>query len=229
MLDYLNLKIIGTTNLFLLLHYSIDRVLVKERESIRWFRNHVISNIIIVCLTFQDMIRLLECKNNCLELKQEGGFLMTSNYPKSNFSLTPSEMIVSVTSALHLYHLLFFNNLRTIDYMHHYLMLIVLAMSYLFQAACYQSMFMFFLSGLPGLIDYYLLSKRVERKIEKKVNVYLNNYIRSPGIIFTMGLYWRDIMDAGFWSLLIGYGLLYWNATYFNLDVSRSYYSYVSI
>ena len=103
MLDYLNLKIIGTTNLFLLLHYLVDRVLVKERESIRWFRNHVISNSIIVCLTFQDMIRLLECKNNCLELQQEGGFLMTSD-----FSLTPSEMIVSVTSALHLYHLLFF-------------------------------------------------------------------------------------------------------------------------
>jgi len=224
MLDYINYKIIGTTNIFLLLHYSIGKSLKNERESIKWFQNHVVSNSIIVCLTFQDMIRLLRCRENCLELQQEGGFLMTSN-----LSLTPSEMIVSVTSALHLYHLLFFDNLRTIDYMHHYLMLIVLAMSYLFKAACYQSMFMFFLSGLPGLIDYYLLSKRVERKIEKKVNVYLNNYIRSPGIIFAMGLYWRDIMDVGFWSLLIGYGLLYWNATYFNLDVTRSYYSYISV
>ena len=105
-------------------------------------------------------------------------------------------------------------------------MLIVLTMSYVFEAGCYMSMFMFFLSGLPGLIDYSLLALEVDRKTEKRINLYLNNYIRSPGIIFTLGLYWRDTTNIGFWSLLIGYGLLFWNATYFNLDVVRSYYTY---
>lgn len=226
MFDYINWKIIGVTKLFLFFHYYIGKMMRHERESIIWFINHCFTNSIIVLLTFQDMMRLLQCRNGCKNLNQEGGVIFSSLL--ENIQISPSEMIVSVTSALHLYHLLFFHNLRMIDYMHHYLMLIVLAMSYLFQAYCYQSMFMFFLSGLPGLVDYGMLSLSVDRKTEKRINVFLNNYIRSPGIIFTMGLYWRDIMDIGSWSLLIGYGLLFWNATYFNLDVTRSYYSYIT-
>jgi len=222
------MDIIVVGSLFLSLHCTIDYLLQNTKESKKWFINHVISNTFIVSITFQDMIRLLSCTDRCGELVQQGGFLFP-HYEEGEDKITPSEAIVGITSALHLYHLLFFENLRRIDYMHHYLMLIVLAMSYLFQAACYQSMFMFFLSGLLGLIDYGMLSLGVERKTEKRINVYLNNYLRAPGIIFTMGLYWRDVRKvSGLISLLVGYGLLFWNATYFNLDVTRSYYRYIS-
>ena len=226
-MDLVNWNIFVVTKLFIGIHCTIDYLLQNTKESKKWFINHVISNTFIVSITFQDMIRLLSCTDRCGELVQQGGFLFP--YYEEEDKITPSEAIVGITSALHLYHLLFFENLRTIDYMHHYLMLIVLAMSYLFQAACYQSMFMFFLSGLPGLIDYGMLSLGVNRKTEKRINVYLNNYLRAPGIIFTMGLYWRDVRKvSGLISLLVGYGLLFWNATYFNLDVTRSYYSYIS-
>jgi len=222
------MDIIVVGSLFLSLHCTIDYLLQNTKESKKWFINHVISNTFIVSITFQDMIRLLSCTDRCGELVQQGGFLFP-HYEEGEDKITPSEAIVGITSALHLYHLLFFENLRRIDYMHHYLMLIVLAMSYLFQAACYQSMFMFFLSGLLGLIDYGMLSLGVNRKTEKRINVYLNNYLRAPGIIFTMGLYWRDVRKvSGLISLLVGYGLLFWNATYFNLDVTRSYYVLIS-
>jgi hypothetical protein len=228
-MDYINSNILITGCVFFSLHRTVDCFMIKYKESKRWFVNHFISNFFIVSVTSEDMLRLLSCTDRCGELVQRGGGFFPY-YNGREGEITPSELIVGITGALHLYHLLVFENLRMIDYMHHYLMLIVLAMSYLFRAACYQSMFMFFLSGLPGLIDYGMLALEVNRKTEKKVNVYLNNYLRAPGIIFTMGLYWRDIRKvSGIISLLVGYGLLYWNATYFNLDVTRSYYSYVSI
>lgn len=228
-MDYINGNIIAIGCVFLSLHCTVDYKMIMYRESKRWFVNHVISNFFIVSITLEDMFRLLSCTDGCGELVQRGGGIFPY-YQGKEGEITPSEMIVGITGALHLYHLLVFENLRTIDYMHHYLMLIVLVMSYLFQAACYQSMFMFFLSGLPGLIDYGMLALGVNRKTEKRINVYLNNYLRAPGIIFTMGLYWRDIRKvSGLISLIVGYGLLYWNATYFNLDVTRSYYSYISV
>jgi hypothetical protein len=215
----MNFKILIFTKIFIFFHLIIEKILQDKKKSIKWFTNHVFTNTLIVLMTYRDIINLLNCKENCLELEQTGGIL-------KNDYVSPPEMIVSATSALHLYHVICFSNLRLIDYMHHYLMLVVLAMSYIFQAGCYQSMFMFFLSGLPGLIDYSLLALKVDRKTEKKINLYLNNYLRSPGIIFTTGLYWRDTTSINFWSILIGYGLLFWNATYFNLDVIRSYYTY---
>ena len=81
-----------------------------------------------------------------------------------------------------------------------------------------------FLCGFPGMIDYGLLSLDIDREVEKKVNVYLNNYIRGPGIIFTLGLYWRDSFNYNFFVYWFSFIALFWNATFFSHDATRSYY-----
>ena len=55
------------------------------------------------------------------------------------------------------------------------------------------SYFLFFICGLPGMIDYGMLAIGYDRREEKRINTYLNNYLRSPGIIFGLGILWRDI------------------------------------
>ena len=49
------------------------------------------------------------------------------------------------------------------------------------------------MNGLPGGIDYYLLIQVKRGKIksieEKKINTYLNNYIRAPGILLNYWFY----------------------------------------
>ena len=46
---------------------------------------------------------------------------------------------------------------------------------------------MFFLTGLPGCIDYFLLGlvklNILDKLKEKQINVYINNWIRGPGCV----------------------------------------------
>ena len=53
-----------------------------------------------------------------------------------------------------------------------------------------QSVTAFFCSGLPGMIDYFLLYlvklDLLDKKIEKDVYLFLTTYIRSPGCLLIM-------------------------------------------
>ena len=59
------------------------------------------------------MLRLLSCTDRCGELVQRGGGFFPY-YNGREGEITPSELIVGITGALHLYHLLIFENLRNL-------------------------------------------------------------------------------------------------------------------
>lgn len=213
------LRIPLITYVFMEVHKVLDQIFTG-RPSIIWFKNHVFTNFLVTCYTLQDCVRLLYCRQNCMKLNPQGGFLLS----KYTDQVPAEEFIVSTVAALHFHHLLNYRNLRRIDYLHHYIMLIVLVISYMFDSKCYMSMFMFFLCGFPGMIDFSMLALDVDREIEKKINVYLNNYIRGPGIVFTLGLYWRESFGYNMLVFWFGFIALFWNATYFAHDATRSYY-----
>lgn len=211
------------TNLFAIsglhtfLHFSLFKNL---KESTKWYANHAISNLIIVLTTFQDSLRLLNCQQNCQNLKPYGGYLYSfSGYNNIELIMVTNMMI------LHSYHILLFDNLRFIDYVHHILMMLIIFVAYFMKSGVYMSYFLFFVCGLPGLIDYSILALNVNRKTEKRINTYLNNYIRSPGIIFGLGLMWKDTFDICYFYVISSYLVLFWNAMYFNYDVIKNYYS----
>lgn len=198
-------------------HYFFHSILP---EKVRWYGNHAVSNAIIVLASWRDSLRLLSCESGCQSLKPHGGL------PYSWTGYDDIELImVSNMMILHGYHICFFDNLRAIDYIHHYVMMFIIMIAYFMNSGIYMSYFLFFICGFPGMIDYSLLALGVNRKEEKRINTYLNNYIRAPGIVFGMGLMWKDTFHINHLYTLMSYLTLFWNAQYFNYEIIKNYYS----
>ena len=182
-------------------HYTL---LDGVKENTKWYFNHALMNCHMVFTTVEDSVKLLKCSENCHKIKPTGGFI---------YSLTGYENIelIMVTNMLilHGYHMLLFENLRAIDYIHHVVMMIVLMLGYIMNVGIYMSYFLFFICGLPGMIDYGMLAIGHNRREEKRINSYLNNYIRSPGIIFGLGMLWRDVSHVSQLTVLMSFLTLF--------------------
>jgi hypothetical protein len=107
---------------------------------------------------------------------------------------TPYDIRASYVGILiHIYHGLFFTKLTKEDIFHH----VVFAGSFGSASLLYYwgpivNMFLFFVCGFPGMIDYILLSlvklNYIDKLTEKHLVTYIYMYIRSPGIICTVFL-----------------------------------------
>ncbi len=93
---------------------------------------------------------------------------------------------------------------------------------------------LFFLTGLPGAIDYMLLYlvkiNKVNSVTEKKIYTYLSTYIREPGCIYTfiIGLngvltYYTEQNFNKMIILLITILLILSNGKYYLLKTHESY------
>ena len=97
-------------------------------------------------------------------------------------------------------------------------------MAYMMNVGVYMSYFLFFVCGLPGMIDYGMLALAYDRKEEKRINTYLNNYLRAPGIMFGMGMLWKDSFHVSPFYVFMSFTSMFWNAQYFNYEVIKNYY-----
>lgn len=133
--------------------------------------------------------------------------------------------------ALHFYHIAAYKSkFRRDDWLHHGLMIgIALPIGALFESGSLLGYSLFFTTGLPGGIDYLLLflvrNGWIDRTVEKRVNTWLNVWIRSPGCVshaaFVLahlsatntpfGLYYMFAFVTAF--------LNYWNGQYFMAQV----------
>ena len=64
--------------------------------------------------------------------------------------------------------------------------------------------------------------KKVELNFGKS---YLNNYLRAPGVMFGLGLLWKDSFHFSSLTIFMSFLAMFWNAQYFNYEVIKSYYS----
>ena len=203
------------------LHYSIHyKILSNLKENIKWYVNHAVSNLIIVLSTTDDSLRLLNCKSECTKLRPTGGLIYNwLNYNDIELLMVTNMMV------LHSYHIFCYDNLRAIDYIHHIVMMMIIILAYFMNAGVYMSYFLFFICGMPGMIDYSMLSLQINRRKEKYINTYLNNYIRAPGIIFGLGLMWKDTFNISPFYVFSSFLTLFWNAMYFNYEVLSNYFN----
>ena len=154
------------------------------------------------------------------------------DYVNQTSSLTCGVM----TLALHIYHIfMYFNKLRFIDWIHHILMLcICLPVAFYYRFGSLLGHSIFYICGLPGCIDYMLLflerNKGVNRMTEKKVNVLLNVWIRSPGCnihsllsLIVLSYEYQNISYIGISSILLTSSLIYWNGNYFMKEAVIDY------
>jgi hypothetical protein len=183
----------------------------------RYYMNHFIGNMIIAYNTFNCMIQSYNI--NSIQCNSE-----LIDYTKN------------IIYSIHLYHILwYYNKLRFDDWLHHILMCgIALPLTYNTDYNNLIAHGIFFITGLPGGIDYLLLfmvrNNIIDRMIEKKFNLYINLWLRCPGCISNITLIIATIVtnyNSILYSQLIGsiiiIGTIYWNGIYFMEQVVSNY------
>lgn len=129
--------------------------------------------------------------------------------------------------ALHIYHIvMYWKKFRMDDWLHHGLMIgIALPFGGYLPSGSLLGYSLFFTTGLPGMVDYCLLflarNDWLDKDIEKRVNAWLNVWIRSPGCVSHAALVCAYVSTLHNSSTLFLYGayitacLTYWNGQYF--------------
>jgi hypothetical protein len=209
------------TSLFmicLIIYCGTDYCLPNKLNG-KYYLIHAINNIIIVYLTVPDLIAT---------------YTDFPNFHLYKINTVPSIMTVS----LHSYHIImYFNKLRLMDWIHHILSVFIsLPLAFIYPSGCLLGHAMFYLTGLPGAIDYVLLflerNGKVHKLTEKKYNTYLNVWIRSPGCnihaalcligyFMIYDIYNMGILDAII--VMITILITYWNGNFFMYDAVTNY------
>jgi len=143
---------------------------------------------------------------------------------------TKNTVALELVFALHLYHIAYYwRKLRFDDWLHHGLMIgVALPIGTFLDSGTLLGYSLFFTTGLPGCIDYFLLfltrNNILNKDIEKRVNYCLNTWIRSPGtashavltLIYLMHSKPHVIIQVlGLFTALLNY----WNGQYFMAQV----------
>lgn len=185
---------------------SLDIILwALNKTNSRWFKLHVLANLCTVIFSYRDFFNVIL---NPLD-----------NYSRAPSSLLPPNM----TLALHVYHALLFNNLTTIDWVHHIVMMTILLPTFWCPYPPLTNSIIFVTNGLPGGIDYFLLilvkEGIINRVTEKRINSKLNIWIRGPFILiaaYVIYIQWRySPTERPLFIIIAIIAALYWNAQYF--------------
>ena len=196
-----------------------DYIMSKYNINGRYYINHMIANGIVVYNTFGNMISSYDVVNLF-----------------SNIDLNALYFSKSIIYSLHLYHMLwYYNTLRYDDWVHHILMVgVSLPLTELVPQNHLTGHCLFFINGLPGLIDYFMLfltrNKLMSKNLEKKINSKMNLWIRCPGCIMNVTLCMSNIVmnynvmtTIQLLSSFVIMSSVYWNGIYFMNQVVIDY------
>lgn len=208
-------------NISVKLAYFINKkIKIEENQNIRWFFIHSISNIGICYYSINDLVI-------CLTKPTE-----INNYTWNDNSY----ITFYISIILHIYHVLFFK-LNTNDKLHHFLMVAISGNIELYQKSIICPAVLFFLSGLPGFIDYFLLFlvklKKISKNKEKSIYLFLSTYIRAPGAcilsyINLINLYnnYKEL-NINCLLVLLSTMLVFWNGQYYLMQTSVDYGKFI--
>ena len=195
------------TCLWMGLFASMDYA-IQLRYQKPYYAVHAIHNALIVAATTSDVITTFTDLHNLHQ------------YP-TNW------LAIQLCLALHLYHCaLYWRSFRFDDWLHHGLMIgVALPIGCIANAHTFFGMSLFFTTGLPGGIDYALLFANrngwIEKSSEKRINAFLNVWIRSPGCIAMASMASANLLSqprslGGFdWLGMVPCLLTFWNGQYF--------------
>jgi len=177
---------------------------------------HAVGNAVATVLTFPGMISTL------LEpMASWDGPVGMSGY--------------CVCIGIHAYHVIAFQPLAPMEWMHHILMIgLVGPIVFYYGSGCILDFCCFFLSGLPGGMSYVLLALRknnqLDRMSEKRMNAAINTWIRTPftviGGYIIFVLVWKkrnELTKAEASMALMIAGLTAWNGLFYGRRVVENY------
>ena len=138
---------------------------------------------------------------------------------------TASRWPLVIINSLHLYHMAAWTKLNAAEYFHHLVFIPTLGFAgQVFTWGALGNFQAFFISGLPGGLDYLLLALvkdgRFDKMREKQWSANLNVWCRCPGILATTVLCYQSLLygnHAGVPTYAIALQLLLppWNALYY--------------
>jgi len=186
---------------------SIIDYIISLKFNRPYYFVHFLVNSCVVYITYHDVYLLYTDFNN--------SFLKKCNLES-----------VWIIAALHIYHLVYHKNKIDLqDLIHHIPTLIGQCSIPLLTHfnGLLISHNVFYLCGLPGGIDYLLLfltrNYYIEKITEKRINKYINIWIRCPGTIITSAFLviiaqtTQSIID--FMCIIITIIFSYWNGLYY--------------
>ena len=194
--------------------FLIDNVLTYLFSDIaRWFQLHFVINMISVYLTYQNVTKMIM-------------------YPLSSFDNYDNNVVISYTGILHVYHNIFFK-MKIIDYYHHILSVYIPFLIIYNINRRITSLYFFIFCGLPGGIEYLMLSlvkhNKIESLTQKHYSSLLNTYLRIPGGIIASFLSYTianedvNINISEKYSLYIISVILFFNCTVFGKMAIENY------
>ena len=208
MILYIFLSIIFMDMFSVFLFHMFRKEGIPFHHNVRWFFIHFFINTMVTVLGFFEMIDCFYKSTECANMKWgdygEGAALYA---------------IIS-----HLYHIaLFFKHLREDEWIHHIVMcLFAFPVMFNYNPNKVSTVAIWFITGLPGMIDYLLLwlvkIGRLHKQVEKSVYVILTVAIRSPGCVLATALqlphlsFEIDIYNLAKWFLSI---ITLWNGQYY--------------
>ena len=200
--------------IFVTMYCKLDTILNKYYKN-NYYLLHFISNMLISVYSINDVIL---------------------TYTDFNSSLTHeiNYFPTIITYSLHSYHIInYYNKLLYDDWLHHILMCgIALPIGNFVNSGTMLNHSLFFLTGMPGGINYLLLflnrNGHLSKMTQKMCNYYINIWIRAPGCIAHSTLtivmafnYHRNNPD--FFCILCTALLTFWNGMYFMEKVVVDY------
>jgi len=180
----------------------------KNNHNARWFFIHSQVNFLIFLLTWRDV-----------------RFSLT-NLSSAIFTPPTTRTTLAYYTAMisHMYHtVIFFNKLTIQDWIHHLTMMGVAGTVSYFSLSRVTGVALFFLSGLPGLIDYSLLwgvkMGFVRKMYQKECYSWIVSFLRSPGCMYSCFLalpyLFKKPFDLTYSFVLINFIMTFWNGQYY--------------
>ena len=176
--------IAGVMLLLALLDVLIVRNLIRPKA--RFFALHAVANAIAACAAFPDVWRVY--------VVDIGG----GSWTGASHTMVANSAI----AAIHLYHCVAFD-LKRADIFHHLTFVVILcglAIPYKNVGGCANNLGCFFLSGLPGGIDFVNLVLKehgIMTKLEqKRWAAFINTWMRGPSMSVYAFVGWQTYMTG---------------------------------
>mmetsp|Transcript_28721 Transcript_28721/g.73677 ORF Transcript_28721/g.73677 Transcript_28721/m.73677 type:complete len:294 (+) Transcript_28721:142-1023(+) len=198
-------------------------LVAKDVSTTRWFFLHSIANVGVVFTALSSLHAVALDPVHALD-----GSMYKDTTLFGNASVWPLTIINSV----HLYHMIGGFRLTGADYFHHMLFIPTLGFpGQVYRWGPLANFQAFFISGLPGGLDYLLLGLvklgRVDHMLEKRVNANLNTWLRCPGILISGTLLYQALIlgqhIVPLWAVCLQLVLPAYNALYFNKQAVANY------
>jgi len=188
--------------------------------STRWFFVHSLVNMALAWYAYDDLVACARDIGTCATQKWSFG-----------------DEVMGIAVSVHFYHIVFYH-LQAADWLHHGMTAVLTTPPILLcQQTRFISFSLFFMTGLPGGIDYLLLTLVklgwLEGIVEKKLYVVITVWLRGPGVLAGATMNFVPLFDPNTKALLswpIWAGILwnsvicYWNGMYFMHCTLSDYY-----